>query len=179
MADVSLGRKSMLPRMLDSVSPYHLGFLFYAYWKSLLNTWGCRFYHLSHICIRSKEHISETNCWKGIAGKTFKLPGSEFKASDLALTQPSMSVLSSKGLSLMPPRTIAVPGSLQALLTLTPSYPPSASQSANSMLRFFSIYQVLAVEALQTSRTQLLSSSSHLLVAVWGLPLCSRNSQEA
>lgn len=72
-----------------------------------------------------------------------------------------MSVLSPKGLSLMPPRTIAVPGSLRALfifiLALSSHPHLQISHSANFNAEVFPIYQMLAVEALQTARTQLLS----------------------
>lgn len=103
----------------------------------------------------------------------FKLPGSEFKFLDSVLIQPSVSVLSSKGLSLMPPPPITAPGSLQALLILTSRSPsPSASHSANLSAEMFPVYQALADK-------DMASLPNQSVLAMWGLPVCGQSPQKA
>lgn len=118
---------------------------------------------------RTFAYVPRNTEVKQIAGKIFKVPGSEFKFPDLVLTQPSVSVLSSKDLSLMPPPPIAAPGSL----ILTPSSPsPSASHSANLNDEMFPVYQVLADKDMASLPIQ-------SVLAVWGLPVRGQSSQKA
>lgn len=110
---------------------------------------------------------------KQVAGKIFKLPGLEFKFPDSVLTQPSVSVLSSKDLWLMPPPPTSVLGSLQALLILTSSsLSPSASHSANLNAEMFPVYQVLADK-------DMASLPNQSVLAMWVLPVHGQSPQKA
>lgn len=123
---------------------------------------------------RTFAYVPRNTEAKQVAGKIFKLPGSEFKFPGSVLTQPSASVLSSKDLPLMPPPPIAAaPGSSQALFVLTPSCPsPSASHSANLSAEMFPVYQALADK-------DMASLPNQSVLAMWGLPLRGQSPQKA
>lgn len=125
--------------------------------------------NVDSIMDRTFAYVPRNTEAKQVAGKIFKLPGSEFKFPGSALTQPSASVLSSKDLPLMPPPPIAAaPGSLQALFILTPSCPyPSASHSANLNAEMFPVYQALADKDMAS------------VLAMWGLPVRGQSPQKA
>lgn len=123
---------------------------------------------------RTFAYVPRNTEAKQVAGKIFKLPGSEFKFPGSVLTQPSASVLSSKDLPLMPPPPIAAaPGSLQALFFLRPSCPsPSASHSANLNAEMLPVYQALADK-------DMASLPNQSVLAMWGLPVRGQSPQKA
>lgn len=125
---------------------------------------------------RTFAYVPRSTDAKQVAGKIFKLPGSEFKFPGSVLTQPSASVLSSKDLPLMPPPPIAAaaaPGSSQALFILRPSCPsPSASHSANLSAEMLPVYQALADK-------DMASLPNQSVLAMWGLPVRGQSPQKA